>query len=92
MTPAQRVPKPALHVEVAYLDDEAVLFDPTLSRPVLLNHTAAMVWEALDGVRSTAEIAAELAVQFRAEPAQVVADVVDAIASFDELGLLESPG
>ena len=88
MTGSQRVPVPAQHVAVSYLDGEAVLYDAHLIRPVLLNSTAAMVWTALDGMRTVAEVATELAVQFGAEPQQVAADVAVAIASFDELGLL----
>jgi len=88
MTGSQRVPVPAQHVAVSYLDGEAVLYDSELIRPVLLNSTAAMVWAALDGVRTVEEVATELSVRFGAEPQQVAADVAAAIASFDELGLL----
>jgi len=90
MTGAQTVPVPALHVSVSYVDGEAVLYDAELTRPVLLNSTAAAVWAALDGRRTVAEIAARLAVRFGAEPQQVAADVAAAIVKFDELGLLSA--
>ena len=85
------MPVHAQHVAVSYLDEEAVLYDEKHARPVLLNSTAAVVWAALDGLRTVEEIAAELAVQFGAERQRVAADVAAAIASFDELGLLSAP-
>jgi len=88
MTGSQRVPVPAQHVAVSYLDGEAVLYDAELIRPLLLNSTAAMVWAALDGVRTVEDVAAELSVRFGAEPQQVSADVAAVIARFDELGLI----
>jgi hypothetical protein len=88
MTGSHSVPSRAPHVEIAHLDGEAVLYDTERVRPVLLNSTAAAVWAALDGLRSPAEIGADLAIQFNAEPSQVAADVAAALASFDELGLL----
>lgn len=88
MSSAQRVPAHAPHVEVASLDAEAVLYDVRAARPVLLNTTAAAVWGAIDGVRTVSEIAADLAVQFGAEPDQVETDVAATIVSFDRLDLL----
>lgn len=86
--PMQWVPSPAPGVCVAVLDDQAVLYDVASARPVLLNLTASAVWAELDGQRTVAQIADELATRFGAEPATVAADVLVALTSFEQLGLL----
>lgn len=87
--PMQRVPAPAPGVCVAVLDDQAVLYDVASARPVLLNLTASAVWAELDGQRTVAQIADELARRFGAEPTTVAGDVLLALSSFEQLGLLE---
>lgn len=83
------VPSRARHVLFAYLDDEAVLYDPDSRRPALLNVTAAAVWAAVDGSRTAGEIAALLAVEFGGDPSVVAAGVESTLATLADLGLVE---
>lgn len=79
-------PSPQVHAE--FLDDQAVLYDATSARPVLLNLTASAVWAALDGRSSAAQVAADLAAHFRADADTVRRDVMAALRTFAELGLV----
>ncbi|MDO8392259.1 MAG: PqqD family protein [Actinomycetota bacterium] len=82
------VPQPAPFVRTAFLDDEAVLYLVHETRAVLLNPTAAVVWAAIDGETSVAEIAALLAETFHAQPATVRDDVELVLRHLMELGAL----
>lgn len=79
---------PSAHVHAEFLDDQAVLYDVSNARPVLLNVSASAVWAALDGTTSVEHIAALLATRFGADPDTVLRDVTAAVRSFDELGLV----
>jgi Coenzyme PQQ synthesis protein D (PqqD) len=87
MTRGSWVPRPADHVSTSYLDDEAVLYDAVQHRPVLLNHTAAVVWAAVDGERTVSEITDEVATHFGINQSEVSAGVQSAIEQFLELAL-----
>jgi len=82
------VPVPAAHVCTANLDDQAVLYDLERRRPILLNVSASVVWGALDGVHTVAEVASALAERFGVDTAVVLRDVEATIVRFGELGLL----
>ncbi len=82
------VATPAVRVHAEFLDDQAVLYDESSARPVLLNVSASAVWAALDGTSSVGRIAADLAAQFGADPDTVLRDVTAAVRSFTELGLV----
>lgn len=88
--PDDCVPVPAPTVHHAFFDGEAVLYLADHARPVLLNHTAATVWAAIDGQASVAEIAATLAALFDADQATVRADLERTLDTFVELGVIDA--
>jgi hypothetical protein len=53
-----------------------------------MNETGREIWRRLDGTRSLAHIAAELAVEFEADPAEIQADVVGLAAELLQRGML----
>lgn len=58
------------------LDGEAVLVDPRRGMVRVLNSTGARLWEQIDGRRTVADLAADLAVEYGIEPAQAQADAL----------------
>jgi hypothetical protein len=80
------VPRPdlvALDVE-----DHLVVYDRSTARSHLLSPSAAQVWRSLGPNRSASDVVGELARHAPSATSALVRDVHDAIASFDELGLL----
>lgn len=73
------------------LDEEWVVFDPTVDRMHALNLTAALVWSQLDGERSLAQVAEAVATAFATpvDAQSILPDVEEAIARFAREGLLE---
>jgi len=57
-----------------------------------LNLTAQAIWQQLDGQRTLAEVAALLAEQFEAEPAELEADVLGFAAELVRRGILTARG
>ncbi len=75
-------------VEMAWFDGEAVLFDPATRQLHTLNGSAAAVWLCADGTQDVTAMAAELADTFGVQVDTLIPDVVRALRSLDELGLL----
>lgn len=72
-------------------DGSAVLYDPCTEMTYAITASAALVWEACDGVATRAAITARLAEVYDA-PSEVIARDVDALLDhLGEAGLLE-PG
>lgn len=57
------------------VDDEVVLYDDDTRRLHRLNWAAATVWRCLDGTDTLAQIAADIAEAYAADPDIVLADV-----------------
>ncbi len=53
-----------------------------------LNDTGKAIWQRLDGVRSLREVAAELALEFDADQAQLETDVCGFAAAMVDKGIL----
>jgi hypothetical protein len=71
------------------IDGEPVILDRAGGNVHRLNATASCVWSQLNGENSPDVIAAYLATQFDSTPDTVLDDVVKAIDSLEQLGLLE---
>jgi len=54
-----------------------------------MNETAACIWEAVDGVKTSAQIGEHLAGAFDASLAQTGADVNEILAQFEALGFIK---
>jgi hypothetical protein len=74
------------------IDGEIVLYDDRAKVMHRLSPTAGQVWRCLDGSGSLAEIAADLADVYRADPGQVLTDVVATARQFGSSGLLVGVG
>jgi hypothetical protein len=74
------------------IDGETVILDRAVGNVHRLNATASCVWSQLNGENSADAIAAYVAAQFESAPDTVLEDVVQAIHSLDQLGLLERDG
>jgi hypothetical protein len=81
-------PRRADHVVEARLGDVLVLLDRARARLHLLNGSAAAIWERVDGVRTVAEIAGDVAAQVGVAVDQVEADVRVAMEDLAEAGVL----
>jgi hypothetical protein len=87
---------PAPDAAVVHLAGEVALVPLRLGlehlgdEPVLLSATARAVWELLDGRRSLADVAHELAGRYREDPARVGDDVRGVAGDLFERGLLRA--
>lgn len=74
------------------IDGEIVLYDDSAKVMHRLNPIAGQVWRCLDGSGSLAEVAADLADVYQADPGQVLTDVVATARQFGSAGLLVGVG
>lgn len=82
-------PTPGSYVVSKRLDDDVLVVDGRDGRIHLLNTTAAMLWECLDGDVTLGELAGELAEAFHAPVEEVNADVLSVARELGRRGLLE---
>lgn len=71
------------------VDGEMVLYDGTTGALHVLNRSASLVWQCLDGTVTLAALASEMAAVADADPGRVRGDVVAVTAEFGRLGLLD---
>ena len=75
------------------VDGKAVLVDPEGVELITLNPVGTLVWEALDGERDAAGLAAGLVGRFEGVTlAQLEADVAAFLSEIRGAGLLREPG
>lgn len=95
MTPSAPIVTTSMRVKAredvpcVVLDGQAVVYDQSEDRLLLLDAIATVVWQCCDGEGSVAEIIADLAEAFRADSAVVERDVVALLSGWAERGLLE---
>lgn len=70
------------------LDEDFFLYDPVSDKVVLLNTSAALVFDLCDGTRTPDQIAGEVARVFKSDLSRVAVDVRDTLADFANSGLL----
>lgn len=71
------------------LDGEAVLYHDGFNTVHLLNSTATIIWNFLDGQTELGELSSDLAAVFSADSEVVTNDVIEAVRDFGRQGLLE---
>lgn len=76
------------HVAAVELDGEAVLYHEQLRIVCVLDPTATLIWNSLDGEDDLATIAEQLAAQFGAPVGEVTDDVVTGARDLGARGLL----
>jgi len=86
-------PKGRADVVFRPLDDTWVLFDPRTERLHVLNLTAALIWEHMDGETTLNGLADAVGSAFdpRVAATEILPDVKAVLDRFEESGLLESP-
>ncbi len=70
------------------VDGEFFLYDPVTDRIVLINHSAAVIFELCDGTRTEDEISAEVQRLFESEAEQLDDEVRATLAEFTANGLI----
>jgi len=70
------------------LDDELVLYTPTDGQAYVLNHTAARIWQLLDGTRNEVTVARELADTFGENYDDVLDHVRELVQHLRTVGLV----
>lgn len=70
------------------VDGEAVMVLPSTGKVHTLNGVGTRFWELVDGQRTIAEIATQLADEFDAPPDRIAADCRGFAAELNERGLL----
>ena len=71
------------------IDDEALIYDPDRGATHRLNSTARFIWEHCDGATNCGSIACELTSVWDASRQQACDDVLGAVGSMAENGLLK---
>jgi peroxiredoxin/uncharacterized membrane protein YphA (DoxX/SURF4 family) len=86
------VPVGRSDVSIAERDDEMVLVDHGSGAVHVLNPTAAIVWQCLDGTGSVEEIVGDIAEVFERDKGEVQEAVLEVVRRFGRQGLLEGVG
>lgn len=89
--PGNKLPKGRCDVIFRPLDDSWVLYDPRSEQLHVLNLSAALVWEHLDGETPIEAVAEAVGSAFRppVTAAQALSDVESVLARLYEAGLLD---
>jgi hypothetical protein len=74
------------------VDGEVVIFDRAGGYVHRLNATASRIWNDCDGRKTASDMASGLAASVGVQPAELLDDVNEALASFERLGLLLTEG
>jgi hypothetical protein len=83
------VPARSVHTYVVELDGEAVVLDEVANRLHLLNHTATLIWNCLDGDVDVRGLAGEIADVLELPSAQVLSETLAVVRQLGAEGLLE---
>lgn len=86
------VPVARADVSIAERDGEMVLIDAVTGTVHVLNPTAAIVWQCLDGSGSIAQIVADISDVFERGVDEVTDNVLEVVRRFGRQGLLEGVG
>lgn len=82
---------PAVSAQVAarIVDDQAVLVLADSGEVQILNEVGAVIWGLIDGRRSSAEIASQVAHQFEVAPERALDDTNEFLGKLVEAGAIE---
>jgi len=83
------VPSRSADTFVVELDGEAVVLDERANRLHLLNHTATLVWNCLDGEVDLAGLAREIAEVLELPYEQVLAETLSVVTDLGGEGLID---
>ena len=82
---------PQRNPDIAYekVGEESILLSLTSGAHYTLNDTGTMFWELIDGKRSIADCAAEIASEYDVEPEIVEADLLELATEFKSEKLID---
>jgi hypothetical protein len=86
----QTLPVAAAAVSSYPLDNELVMYTQADGQAYILNHTAARVWQLLDGTRTETALAEEIATTYGESYDDVLGDVRELLGHLRSVGLLAS--
>ena len=75
-----------------HVDDETLIVDMDGGLLFSLSGTGQAVWNAIDGMRSSSEIAADMASAYRGEACKIAADIEELLADFAAARLIALRG
>jgi Coenzyme PQQ synthesis protein D (PqqD) len=70
------------------LDDNVALYDDVGQLLIMLNSSAALIWECCDGAMTVDDMVRQLTVTHAADSAEIAGDVRRTVAKLAELGLV----
>jgi hypothetical protein len=70
------------------LDDNLALYDDVGQLLIMLNSSAALIWESCDGATTVDDMVRRLTVTHAADAAEIAGDVRRTVAKLAELGLV----
>lgn len=82
-------PRRRASVTARVLEGEAVLYDRVSGCMHRMNETALRIWNACDGVRTSEDVAAEIAAHYEVPRETAQMDVEQVLAMFASAGLIE---
>ncbi|MST34925.1 PqqD family peptide modification chaperone [Acidimicrobiaceae bacterium USS-CC1] len=85
---SQFAPRARPDVAWVELDGQVVAFDPVRMTSYVLNATAGLIWQLLDGSDTVEVLSADLAAAFGADLDQIRSDVLTTVRRFGDQGLL----
>lgn len=89
----QQSPQPATDAATFVPDDgsDVVVFSAATRQLHRLDHSAATIWAAIDGLHTVDDIVVLVAEVHRTTPTSIAADVAAALAHLTEIGLVHQP-
>jgi len=83
--------KPAAHILATAVHDHLVLLDRTTELSHVLNLSAGLIWEAIDGSRTVADVVELVHAETGVDRERLAADVREAIRTFRANGTVDRP-
>ena len=83
-----KIPHPVAGVKLEVLDDETLLYHPSLTKAIYLNPAATIVWRLIDGERTIDNIAEILRDSFPDETKNIEGDVISVVESLEDQGAI----
>lgn len=86
---AADIPTQSSDAKYELVEDEAIIIDLKTGSYYSLNDTGTMFWELIDGQRSVAACAAEIAKEYDVAASEVEGDILELAEGFLSEGLIE---
>lgn len=71
------------------LDNEMVLYHPSVTKILYFNQTASLIWQLCDGERTAEEMISLLSESYPESASEITTDVQSTLQHFEEQGCIE---